>query len=238
MPSAPPEQSSPERLVPAKESSRDTRRIHLSRSFFKRQGASEGGCRHMSRLPAAAISNSSRKRLKPLAAGPSGREVPSDPNPSQLHPPHGVSSNKNVNPMPTGLSFRSREDSQSRAGPIHGRDPTMSNARDRNDAVHPPCSAAAAWKKSSFRQRAVRLHKSLSSPNSNASLPLPAGAPPAPAGQASASRSAHLGERQNRGPRVKKPVEIPKIPLDIASHKLYYVNLEMSLADAPGPARP
>ncbi len=137
------------------------------------------------------------EELQVACSGPKRQGSAFRPKSKSTPSPHGVSSNKNVNPMPTGLSFRSREDSQSRAGPIHGRDPTMSNARDRNDAVHPPCSAAAAWKKCSFRQRAVRLHKSLSSPNSNASLPLPAGAPPAPAGQPpAASRNAHLGERQ------------------------------------------
>src|SRR5712691_10159519 len=42
LPSAPPEQSSPEGLVPAKESPRDTRRIRPPWNFCKRQGASEG----------------------------------------------------------------------------------------------------------------------------------------------------------------------------------------------------
>jgi len=53
----------------------------------------------------------------------------------------------------------------------------MSNARDRNDAlaraVLPPLPG-----KTSFRHRAVQLHKSLSSPNSNASLPFRLAHPP------------------------------------------------------------
>src|SRR6266478_9639585 len=44
----PPEQSSPEGLVPAKESSRDAHRIARSQTLFKRQGASEGVSRRMS----------------------------------------------------------------------------------------------------------------------------------------------------------------------------------------------
>src|SRR6266851_5056825 len=50
-------------------------------------------------------------------------------------------------------------------------------------------------------------------------------------------RKAPLPE-DNRRPGVKKTVEIPKIPLDIASHKLYYVNLEMSPTNAPWPSPP
>src|SRR5216683_1621032 len=68
-------------------------------------------------------------------------------------------------------------------------------------------------------------------------LPVPAGAPPAPAGQPSPSEKAPLAQ-DNRRPGVKKTVEIPKIPLDIASHKLYYVNLEMSPTNAPWPSPP
>src|SRR6266571_4349917 len=50
---APPEQSSPEGLVPAKESLRDAHRIARSRVLFKRQGASEGVSRRMSSHVAA-----------------------------------------------------------------------------------------------------------------------------------------------------------------------------------------
>ena len=46
-----------------------------------------------------------------------------------------------------------------------------------------------------------------------------------------------LGEEQ-QAPYAKKPVKIPEIPLDIASHKLYYVNLEMSPRERTWPSPP
>ncbi len=97
MPSAPAEQM-PQKISSCPRNPRKTlaesARRGTSASDKGRQRAFRGGCRHMSRLPAAAIPSRSWKSFKPLAADPSGREVPSDPNPSQLHLPEGVSSNK------------------------------------------------------------------------------------------------------------------------------------------------
>ncbi len=91
--------------------------------------------------------------------------------------------------------------------------------------------------KTSFRQRPVGSTNPLSSPTPTPASPYRLAHPPRqPDGPRPPERRL-LGEEQ-QAPYAKKPVQIPKIPLDIASHKLYYVNLEMSLTDAPGPARP
>ena len=201
------------------------------------------------------------EELQLACSGPKRQGSAFRPKSKSTPSPHGVSSNKNVNPMPTGLSFRSqdntiswkelvptkrestqtglsfrsREDSQSRAGPIHGRDPTMSNARDRNDAVHPPCSAAAPWKKSSFRQRAVRLDKSLSSPTPMPASPFRLAHPPRQPDRPRPPKGASRG-KNNRRPTLRNLCKSPKYRL--TSRPISYIMLTWKCASRTHLAQP